>query len=71
MPADSHPSDLAHELATSLSALLLGFERLRKLSSGPDCERALALIDRMETTARGMASLVDALARAAPPAPHS
>ncbi len=71
MPADSHPSDLAHELATSLSALLLGFERLRKLSSAPDRERALALIDRMETTARGMASLVDALARAAPPASNS
>ncbi len=70
MPA-SRPSDLAHELASSLTALLLGFQRLRKLSGGPDRERALALIERMETTARVMSGLVDALRRGAPADPHS
>lgn len=70
MPAAPR-SDLAHELATSLTALLLGFQRLRKLSGGPDRDRALALIERMETTARVMAGLVDAIPRDVPAAPDS
>ncbi len=72
MPA-APPSayDLAHELATSLTALLLGFQRLRALTGGPERERALALIERMETTARGMSGLLDALRRATAQPPRS
>ncbi len=71
MPAASRPSELAHELASSLTALLLGFQRLRKLTGGPDRQRALALIERMEATARVMAGLVEALRGDAPPPTNS
>jgi hypothetical protein len=53
--------DLAHELTSSLSALLLALQRLRALQGGPEKERALALLDRMETAVRGMAVLLESL----------
>ncbi len=59
--------DVAHELTSSLSVLLLGLQRLRALQSGPERERALVLIERMETAVRGMATLIESLRN--PPAP--
>ncbi len=59
--------DAAHELTSSLSALLLGLQRLRTFAGGPDKERALALIERMEGALRGMSALVDSLR--GPPGP--
>jgi hypothetical protein len=59
--------DAAHELTSSLSALLLGLQRLRTLTGGPDRDRALALIERMEGAVRGMAALLASLQD--PPAP--
>ncbi|HEX9306555.1 MAG TPA: hypothetical protein VF894_03620 [Anaeromyxobacter sp.] len=59
--------DAAHELTSSLSALLLGLQRLRALSGGPEKERALALIERMEGAVRGMNILLESLR--SPPAP--
>ncbi len=66
--------DVAHEITSSLSALLLGLQRLRKLTGGPDRERALSLIERMETAVRGMTALLESLRGppaepAAPPDP--
>ena len=67
MPGPTPPrtGDLAHELTSSLSALLLGLQRLRALQGGPEKERALALLARMETAVRGMAALLESL----PPPP--
>ncbi len=62
-----HPGDLAHELASSLSALLAALQRLRALQGGVEKERALALLERMETAVRGMASLLETLR--VPPGP--
>lgn len=59
--------DLVHELTSSLAALLLGLQRLRSMQGGPDRERALALLDRMETAVRGIAALLESLR--GPPAP--
>jgi hypothetical protein len=53
--------DLAHELTSSLSALLLALQRLRSLQGGADKERALVLLDRMETAVRGMTALLESL----------
>jgi hypothetical protein len=53
--------DLVHELTSSLSALLLGLQRLRGLTGGPEREKALALIDRMETAVRGISALLESL----------
>ena len=61
--------DVAHELTSSLSALLLGLQRLRTMTGGPDRERALALLERMETAVRGMAALLESL-QDGPPPPH-
>jgi hypothetical protein len=65
----THPAprsgDLAHELTSSLSALLLAVQRLKTLQGGPERERALALLERMETAVRGMAALLENL----PPSP--
>jgi signal transduction histidine kinase len=55
------PRDLAHELTSSLSALLLALQRLRTLQGGPEKDRALALLDRMETAVRGMSALLESL----------
>jgi hypothetical protein len=60
-PPPSRSSDLAHELTSSLSALLLGLQRLRTLQGGPEKERALALLDRMETAVRGISALLESL----------
>ncbi len=54
-------SDLEHELTSSLSALLLAVQRLKALQGGPERDRALALLDRMETAVRGMAALLENL----------
>jgi signal transduction histidine kinase len=62
------PTDLAHELTSSLSALLLGLQRLRPLQGGPDKERALVLLDRMETAVRGISALLESLREPPPPA---
>jgi signal transduction histidine kinase len=59
--------DAAHELTSSLSALLLGLQRLRALTGDAEKDRALALIDRMEGAVRGMAALLESLRR--PPGP--
>ena len=63
-------SEFAHELTSSLSALLLGLQRLRALQGGVEKERALALLERMETAVRGMAALLETLRPPGPPA-HS
>ncbi len=64
-------SDLAHELTSSLSALLLGLQRLRALQGGAEKERALALLERMETAVRGMAALLETLRVPPGPPAHS
>ena len=72
-PMPSSPprsSEFAHELTSSLSALLLGLQRLRALQGGVEKERALALLERMETAVRGMAALLETLRPPGPPA-HS
>jgi hypothetical protein len=53
--------DPVHELTSSLSALLLGLGRLRQLTGGPERDKALALIDRMETAVRGITALLESL----------
>ncbi len=68
-PMSSPPprsGDLADELTSSLSALLLAIQRLRGLQGGPEKERALALLDRMESAVRGMTALLETL-RSPPP----
>jgi hypothetical protein len=60
-PPPSRSGDLAQELTSSLSALLLGLQRLRPLQGGPETERALALLDRMETAVRGISALLESL----------
>jgi hypothetical protein len=66
-PPASRSGDLAHELTSSLSALLLGLQRLRPLQGGPEKERALALLDRMETAVRGISALLESLRGPADP----
>jgi hypothetical protein len=41
--------------------LLLGLQRLRPLQGGPEKERALALLERMETAVRGISALLESL----------
>jgi hypothetical protein len=48
--------DVAHQLTSSLSALLLGLQRLRTLTADADRDRALALLDRLERTVRDLAA---------------
>ncbi len=62
------PSDLAHELKNTITALLVGIGRLRQLAGGPERDRALALLDRMEAAARGMGALAEAIALGREPA---
>jgi signal transduction histidine kinase len=79
MPASPPPGstpparsgDLAHELTSSLSALLLGLQRLRAMQGGPDKQRALALLDRMETAVRGISALLESLRAPAAPGDDS
>jgi hypothetical protein len=65
------PRDLAHELTSSLSALLLALQRLRPMQGGPEKERALALLDRMETAVRGISALLASLSGPADPSGRS
>lgn len=71
MAATPPPRDLAEELTSSLSALLLALQRLRTLQGGPEKERALALLDRMETAVRGMSALLESLQTSPGPGTHS
>ncbi len=64
----SRSGDLAHELTSSLTALQLALQRLRSLQGGPEKERALALLDRMETAVAGMAALLETLRAPSGPA---
>ncbi len=68
-PPPARSGDLAHELTSSLSALLLAVQRLRAYQGGPEKDRALALLERMETAIRGMAALLETLRP--PPGPGS
>jgi hypothetical protein len=61
VPSPPPRSDLAHELTSSLAALLLGLQRLRPLQGGPEKDRALALLDRMEMAVRGISALLESL----------
>ena len=61
--------DVVHQLTSSLSALLLGLQRLRTLTAEADRERALALLDRLEHTVRGMAATLQASRARAPQDP--
>lgn len=61
--------DVAHQLTSSLSALLIGLQRLRKLVTDGDRERTVALVDRMEAQVRGMTALLQSLRAPGAPAP--
>jgi hypothetical protein len=66
-PAPPRGDDLVHELTSSLAALLLGLQRLRSMQGGPEKDRALALLDRMETAVRGISALLESVR--GPPSP--
>jgi signal transduction histidine kinase len=51
----------AHELKNAISAVLLGVHGLRRLAGGPDRERALAALDRIESAAARMEGLLEEL----------
>jgi hypothetical protein len=70
-PAPTRTDDLALELTSSLAALLLGLQRLRSMQGGPDKDRALALLDRMETAVRGISALLESLRGPAAPGEQS
>lgn len=61
--------DVVHRLTSSVSALLLGLQRLRKLAQEGDRERVLALVDRLEGTVQGMVEVLEAARPPAPPPP--
>jgi hypothetical protein len=64
----SRSGDVVHQLTSSLSALLIGLQRLRTLATAGDRERTLALVDRLEHQVRGMAAVLPSLRAPASPA---